>query len=106
MEREVNEINGQMAITHYEVLQENMRENISFIHIQLGTGRTHQIRVHFAYMGNSILGDTLYGKATELISRQALHAWKLSFIHPVTKEKVKIKAEVSKDMELLYPDKS
>jgi hypothetical protein len=52
----------------------------------LKTGRTHQIRVHSKYIGNPILGDTLYGMPSNLITRQALHCYKLRFIHPITKK--------------------
>ena len=97
MERIVDE-NGQIAITHYVVLDESIEKNLSLVHVTLETGRTHQIRVHFAYLGNSILGDTLYGTETNLINRQSLHAWKLSFTHPITKEKIQILADISNDM--------
>ena len=101
MERQVNEEVGQTAITHYDVLEEDSDLNISVVHIKLETGRTHQIRVHFSYIKNSILGDTLYGFETKLINRQALHAWKLSFVHPITTEKIEILARLPDDMEKL-----
>ena len=97
MERIVDE-NGQIAITHYVVLDESIEKNLSLVHVTLETGRTHQIRVHFAYLGNSILGDTLYGTETNLINRQSLHAWKLSFTHPITKERIQILADIPNDM--------
>lgn len=97
MERTVDE-NGQFAITHYNVLDESAEKNLSLVHVTLETGRTHQIRVHFAYLGSSILGDTLYGTETNLINRQSLHAWKLSFRHPITKEKIQILADIPDDM--------
>ena len=101
MERIVDE-SGQNAITHYKVLEE-CRSNstaiaLSFVQVKLETGRTHQIRVHFAYKGNSILGDTLYGVETPLINRQALHAWRLSFVHPISKEQIMIEAPLPTDM--------
>ena len=100
MEREVNE-EGQTAITHYDVMRYIEDKNISLVHLKLETGRTHQIRVHLAYIGNSILGDTLYGFETNLINRQALHAYKTSFIHPITKEEIIIQAPLPKDMEYI-----
>lgn len=97
MERIVDE-KGQKAVTHYEVIDESVKENLSLVHVILETGRTHQIRVHFAYIGHTILGDTLYGIETKLINRQSLHAWKLSFTHPITKEKIHITAPIPQDM--------
>ena len=101
MERIVDE-SGQNAITHYKVLEaycSNSTELVlSFVQVKLETGRTHQIRVHFAYKGNAILGDTLYGVETSLINRQALHAWRLSFVHPISKEQIMIEAQLPEDM--------
>ena len=101
MERMVDE-SGQNAITHYKVLKEcssnDTNLTLSFVQVKLETGRTHQIRVHFTYKGNSILGDTLYGVETSLINRQALHAWRLSFVHPISKEQIMIEAPLPEDM--------
>ena len=88
---------GDSAITHYEVVKEF--NNLSLVHIILGTGRTHQIRVHFSYIGHPILGDTLYGSPSELINRQALHSYKLTFIHPVTKKVLSLEAPLPNDIE-------
>lgn len=88
---------GNIAITHYDVIKSN--QNLSVVHLKLKTGRTHQIRVHMAYIGNSILGDTLYGKASNLINRQALHSYKISFVHPVTHKRIKLTAPLFEDME-------
>lgn len=68
------------------------------------TGRTHQIRVHMAHIGHPLLGDSLYNKsdnASLLISRQALHSYKMEFIHPVLKNKILLEAEIPKDMKKL-----
>lgn len=91
--------NGQESITHYDVIKE--ATNLSVVHFILETGRTHQIRVHSQYIGHPMLGDTLYGNASDLISRQALHAWKVSFIHPITKKEMKIEADIPEDMKNL-----
>lgn len=97
MEREVN-ANGQVAITNYENMGYINDKNISFVHVELETGRTHQIRVHMAYIGNPILGDTLYGEETDLIDRQALHAYRSTFIHPITKKEIILTAPIPFDM--------
>lgn len=88
---------GDSAITHYDVVKEF--NNLSLVHIVLETGRTHQIRVHFSHIGHPILGDTLYGSPSELINRQALHSYKLTFIHPVTKKVLSLEAPLPNDIE-------
>lgn len=91
---------GQVAITHYEVIKEF--EKYSLVSCKLETGRTHQIRVHMAYIGNPLLGDSLYGNnTTSLITRQALHSYKMSFIHPVYNKSILVEAKLPKDMEKL-----
>lgn len=93
------DLNGDTAITHYNVLKNNF--NYSLVYCLLETGRTHQIRVHLSYIGHPILGDTLYGKESNLINRQALHAYKVSFIHPITKENVTYIADLPNDIKIL-----
>lgn len=95
IERCVN-INGDTAITHYNVLKNNV--DYSLVHCLLETGRTHQIRVHLSYIGHPIIGDTLYGTESNIINRQALHAFKVSFIHPITKQSVTFIAELPHDI--------
>lgn len=91
---------GQTAITHYEVLQEF--KEYSLVKCKLETGRTHQIRVHMAYLGNPLLGDTLYGFANQdLIDRQALHSYTMNFIHPISKEKIFLEAKLPTDMKII-----
>ena len=87
---------GQIARTRYKTLQTN--GTYSLLEIELETGRTHQIRVHLAYIGHSILGDDLYGGSLNLIDHQALHACKLIFIHPVTHENITITCDIPLDM--------
>lgn len=64
----------------------------------LETGRTHQIRIHMKYLGYPLIGDYLYNPDMALIQRQALHAWKLSFVHPITGEKMQFTAPLPEDM--------
>lgn len=91
---------GQNAITNYEVIQEF--NNYSLIKCNLITGRTHQIRVHMAYIGHPLLGDSLYNNScNNLINRQALHSYKMQFVHPVTKQKILLNADIPKDMKKL-----
>ena len=91
--------NGENAITDFKVLK--TFENFTFVQFELKTGRTHQIRVHSKFIGRPILGDTLYGTASSLISRQALHAHKIEFIHPLKHNKVTYISELPEDMKAL-----
>lgn len=90
---------GDIAITHYEVLKNT--DSYSIVKCLLETGRTHQIRVHMAHIGHPLLGDTLYGTASSLIDRQALHAYKINFIHPINKDKLEFSAPIPADLEKL-----
>lgn len=94
----VNE-NNDLAITHYKVIKEY--KDYSLVLVRLETGKTHQIRVHFSYLGHPLLGDTLYGDKTNYIPRVALHSYCLEFIHPVYKEKVRFEIDLNADMKAL-----
>ena len=87
---------GQEAITDYEVIQEF--DKFSVVECSLKTGRTHQIRVHMAAIGHPLLGDTLYGSTSNLINRQALHSYKVSFIHPINHEQITLCCDLPCDM--------
>ncbi len=100
IERCVDE-KGAPSITHYLVLNESVDEDYSVVQCTLETGRTHQIRVHMSAIDHPLLGDTLYGKESNLISRQALHSHKVSFIHPITKERVTYIAPLPYDIRKL-----
>jgi len=75
---------GRAARTRYKVLRSSDR--YSFVEVMLETGRTHQIRVHFASLGRPLVGDRVYGNRSPLIKRQFLHAHLLGFTHPETGE--------------------
>lgn len=100
IEREINFETGENAITYYMVLNEFYINNtpLSLVNFLLETGRTHQIRLHSKYLGNPIIGDTLYGKESDFINRQALHAYKISFIHPISKENIILEIDLPDDM--------
>lgn len=95
------DINGDTAITNYEVLKYNTEKDYSVLKCVLETGRTHQIRVHLSYIGHPLLGDTLYGNESKLISRQALHSYKINFVHPIEKKPVFYVAPLPNDLNLL-----
>jgi len=88
---------GKPSVTHY-ALREQMR-NAAELTFRLETGRTHQIRVHLAALGHPIVNDPLYGRPDSRLALpgQALHAWKLAFKHPVTKEYLEFSAEPPAD---------
>lgn len=88
---------GQPALTCYERL--SVGENWSFARVTLQTGRTHQIRCHFAEAGHPLLGDFLYGTESPAWSRHALHCDTVSFSHPITGERVVRSCPLPQDME-------
>jgi len=79
---------------------ENFYENGAIVEVELKTGRTHQIRVHFNHYNNPLLGDELYGEKSDLINRQALHSSYLKIKVPRQKESIEISSEIPEDMEL------
>lgn len=88
---------GDPAVTHYEVLERYQAHTL--ISLRLETGRTHQIRVHLSAIGHPICGDLLYGSASPLIARQALHAYKLRFRHPRSGEEVLLEVPLAGDIQ-------
>ena len=96
IERKIDFENGERAVTHYRVVEE--QNGHSLVSLILETGRTHQIRVHMKYIGHPLVGDYLYNPDMEYIDRQALHSHRLSFTHPVTGEKMEFTAPLPADM--------
>ncbi|MBR6102750.1 MAG: RluA family pseudouridine synthase [Ruminococcus sp.] len=88
----VTELNSKEAVTHYTVIDEFGQ--YSLLRFRLETGRTHQIRVHSAYIGHPVLGDEVYGKPFKGIEGQCLHAKKVGFIHPSTNEYMEFDSEL------------
>jgi len=93
-------IKSEHAITRYECIAAN--DEYSIVNAAPITGRTHQLRVHFAHLGYPICGDTLYGTASDIIRRQALHAHQLEFPHPYTNELLKLTAPIPEDIKKIY----
>lgn len=90
---------GDAAVTHYEVMKRS--PYVTMVRVWLETGRTHQIRVHFAHIEHPLTGDTLYGGARGLMRRQALHAESLTFHHPLLDQKLRCEAPLPADMQRL-----
>lgn len=102
---------GKPAVTHIMKITA-LNENYSLLDVQLETGRTHQIRVHLSHIGHPIIGDDVYGNRQQLrvgltqeqrdaiqqFPRQALHAYQLGFVHPVTGEDIEVTAPLPDDM--------
>jgi 23S rRNA pseudouridine1911/1915/1917 synthase len=111
---------GKEAVTHYEVLRKYLGSDdkpvASMIECELETGRTHQIRVHLAKAGHPLLGDSVYGagfqskaallpqkaqEALTALNRQALHAFRLAFSHPVTGKLLAFESKLPKELAAL-----
>lgn len=86
---------GERAVTHYEVVKTN--EKYSLLKINLETGRTHQIRVHFSNFGYPLVGDSLYGGESEIVNRQLLHCKDIYFTHPITNEEMHLSSAFPDD---------
>lgn len=88
---------GQRAITNYRVLA--VQNGYSLVDFVLETGRTHQIRVHMAHLGCPVLGDSMYGRKSEMIARQALHCRYIVFTQPVSRQPVGVRCTMPEDMQ-------
>lgn len=101
IERRVDFDCTEHAVTHYKVISKSVSDNLSKLLLWLETGRTHQIRVHMKYLGFPLIGDYIYNPDMSKISRQALHSYRLTFLHPITKEPMQFVAPVPDDINKL-----
>ena len=88
---------GKWAVTNYKVLKEY--EKYSLVQFDLQTGRTHQIRVHSAFLGHPVVGDDVYGKKLNSLEGQLLHSYKISFAHPKTQKTMTFECNLPKYFE-------
>jgi len=103
MKMVIDRYDGKEAVTYYKVLSRNKEKNFTVLEVTPKTGRTHQIRIHFSHIGHPILGDVLYnGPVVGGLSRQALHAKSISFIHPSKNKEVEFSAEISSDIKQFF----
>jgi 23S rRNA pseudouridine1911/1915/1917 synthase len=105
----VEEGRGKRAVTHWS--RQSVGSDSALVECRLETGRTHQVRVHMASLGHSLVGDPVYGRNNKTVAavckqlnfqRQALHAATLGFTHPVTKHRLSFDSPVPKDMQELF----
>lgn len=87
---------GRTALTEYEVL--HRYDRFTFLAVRIGTGRTHQIRVHLASLGHAVAGDTLYGAAAAAEDRPFLHAWRIAFTSPARGDRIALEAPLPSDL--------
>lgn len=93
---------GKPAVTRFEAVGGNSSH--SLLRVTLETGRTHQIRVHMAYMGYPLCGDEMYGGNCSMIQRQALHCGEVTLLQPVTREQLHAEAPLPEDMKKLITE--
>ena len=104
IERMIDLEHGERAVTHYRPVRQG--KDWTLIECRLETGRTHQIRVHMSSFGHPLIGDFLYGSREEQMPRQALHSWKLSFVHPIMGRPMEFVSPLPPDMQKYKGDRS
>lgn len=91
---------GKKCVTHYKVMQAN--KNYSLLDVDIDSGRKNQIRVQLGHRNHHVIGDDKYGEPANPIKRLGLHAYVLSFTHPITKKLYEFKAPMPKEFETLF----
>jgi len=91
--------NGRASETQFERVDHT--DQGSLLRCRLVTGRRHQIRVHLASRGWPVIGDRIYGNATDEFPRQALHAWRAAFAHPVSGRQIRVEAPLPPELQSL-----
>ena len=94
---------GKLAITHYHRLRST--DDFSLVEMKLETERKNQIRVHMADLGNPVAGDQKYGNGRDPLHRLALHAYRLNFYHPITREKMQFETPIPKEFLIFFNEK-
>ena len=95
-----DKINGKKCVTKYKVMKSN--KLYSLLDVDIETGRKNQIRVQLGHIGHHVIGDDKYGEPSDPLKRLGLHAYKLKFIHPITKKIIAFKTEMPKEFENLF----
>ncbi len=94
---------GKESVTHWQALASDGK--LTLLRLRLETGRTHQIRVHMAYIGHPLVGDTMYGTDETFLPRHALHCSEMAFAHPLTGEPLHFVSPLPPDMERLFRER-
>ena len=94
---------GKESVTHWQALASDGK--LTLLRLRLETGRTHQIRVHMAYIGHPLVGDTMYGTDETFLPRHALHCSEMAFAHPLTGEPLHFVSPLPPDMERLLEER-
>ena len=92
---------GQLAVTHYKVIDET--DKYSLVDVHIDSGRKNQIRVHLGDLGHNVIGDDKYGNPTNPLKRLGLHAYELELKHPLTGKMMKFTAPIPKEFKTLVP---
>ena len=95
-----DKVNGKKCITSYKVLKTN--KDYSLLDVNIDSGRKNQIRVQLGYIGHYVIGDDKYGEPADPIKRLGLHAYKLKFVHPITKKIFEFKTDIPKEFVGLF----
>jgi len=95
-----DKVKGKKCLAQYKVLKYN--NNLSLLDVNIDTGRKNQIRVQLGHIGHHVIGDDKYGEPIDPLKRLGLHAYKLKFVHPITKKIVEFKTELPKEFEKLF----
>lgn len=90
-----DKVKGKKCVTHYKVLKSN--KDYSLLDVNIDTGRKNQIRVQLGHIGHHVIGDDKYGEPADPIKRLGLHAYRLKFVHPVTKKVYDFKSDIPKE---------
>lgn len=92
--------NGKKCITHYQVIKQNKK--YSMLDVDIDSGRKNQIRVQFGHRGHYVIGDDKYGEPSNPLKRLGLHAYNLTFVHPISKKVYEFKAPIPQEFETLF----
>lgn len=96
-------VNGKKAVTHYKVIKSN--SNYSLLDINIESGRKNQIRVQLGNIGHYVIGDDKYGEPSDPLKRLGLHAYELSFVHPLTNKKYRFVAPIPDEFNKLMNER-